>query len=120
MKLNKILCLEISSEITKKENDSLLTNCKNRNSRPTGVWLGRIDTLQREIISDKNPNNIELRLSERLKNKQLSANLSECVPNNYIEAKNSINYSKWEIAMQNELNSLNKHNTWEITHILKK
>ena len=63
---------------------------------------------------DLSKRNYELRQLEGLKNKHLLANLTECVPNNYIEAKNKIDWYTWKIAMQNELNYLNKHNAWQI------
>ena len=72
----------IVTETTKNESDSFFLNSENQNSRPTRVSLGKIDILQQEIISKENVNNMQLRCSERLKNKQLSDNLSECVPNN--------------------------------------
>ena len=106
--------MEISSITTKNEKYSLFSNCENQNSRPTGVSLESVDTLQQEIISDKNASNTQLRLPAGLKNKQLSAILSEWIASNYTEVKNNINCSKWEIIMQNKLNSLNKNNAWEI------
>ena len=44
----------------------------------------------------------------------MSANLSECVINNFIKIKNNVGCCKWEIAMWNESNSLNEHNAWKI------
>ncbi|GFT43153.1 histone-lysine N-methyltransferase SETMAR [Trichonephila clavipes] len=54
-------------------------------------------------------NQIPVRRSERLKSKQMSVHLANNVPNSYFEAKNSANWQNWQLAMENELDSLNKH-----------
>lgn len=36
------------------------------------------------------------------------------VPNSFEEAMNSNDYKQWQIAMDSEINSLNKNNTWQI------
>ncbi|GFS71350.1 retrovirus-related Pol polyprotein from transposon TNT 1-94 [Trichonephila clavipes] len=59
-------------------------------------------------------NQIPVRRSERLKSKQMSVHLTNNVPNSYFEAKNSANWQNWKLAMENELNSLDKHKVWEI------
>ncbi|GFW31215.1 copia protein [Trichonephila clavipes] len=59
-------------------------------------------------------NQIPIRRSERLKSKQMSVHLTNNVPNSYFEAKNSANWQNWKLAMENELDSLDKHKVWEI------
>ncbi|GBN29482.1 hypothetical protein AVEN_180609-1 [Araneus ventricosus] len=59
-------------------------------------------------------NQMPVRRSERLKTKQMSTNLACNVPNSFLEAKNSADWQNWEFAMKNELDSLNKHEVWEI------
>ncbi|GFU56671.1 retrovirus-related Pol polyprotein from transposon TNT 1-94 [Trichonephila clavipes] len=59
-------------------------------------------------------NQIPIRRSERLKSKQMSVHLTNNVPNSYFEAKNSANWQNWKLAMENELDLLNKHKVWEI------
>ncbi|GFV41424.1 ankyrin repeat and IBR domain-containing protein 1 [Trichonephila clavipes] len=44
----------------------------------------------------------------------MSVHLTNNVPNSYFEAKNSANWQNWKLAMENELDSLNKHKVWEI------
>ncbi|GFW37498.1 retrovirus-related Pol polyprotein from transposon TNT 1-94 [Trichonephila clavipes] len=51
-------------------------------------------------------NQIPVRRSERLKSKLMSVHLVNNVPNSYFEAENSAN---WKLAMENELDSLDKH-----------
>ncbi|GFX64212.1 retrovirus-related Pol polyprotein from transposon TNT 1-94 [Trichonephila clavipes] len=59
-------------------------------------------------------NQIPVKRSERLKSKQMSVHLTNNVPNSYFEAKNSANWQNWKLAMENELDSLDKHKVWEI------
>ncbi|GFX65244.1 retrovirus-related Pol polyprotein from transposon TNT 1-94 [Trichonephila clavipes] len=59
-------------------------------------------------------NQIPVRRSERLKSKQMSVHLTNNVPNSYFEAKNRANWQNWKLAMENELDSLDKHKVWEI------
>ncbi|GFW05942.1 retrovirus-related Pol polyprotein from transposon TNT 1-94 [Trichonephila clavipes] len=59
-------------------------------------------------------NQIPVRRSERLKSKLMSVHLVNNVPNSYFEAKNSANWQNWKLAMENELDSLDKHKFWEI------
>ncbi|GFX99589.1 retrovirus-related Pol polyprotein from transposon TNT 1-94 [Trichonephila clavipes] len=59
-------------------------------------------------------NQIPVRRSERLKSKQMSVHLADNVSNSYSEAKNSANWQNWKLAIENELDSLNKHKVWEI------
>ncbi|GFT35783.1 retrovirus-related Pol polyprotein from transposon TNT 1-94 [Trichonephila clavipes] len=59
-------------------------------------------------------NQIPVRRSERLKSKLMSVHLVNNVPNSYFEAENSANWKNWKLAMENELDSLNKHKVWEI------
>ncbi|GFU50199.1 retrovirus-related Pol polyprotein from transposon TNT 1-94 [Trichonephila clavipes] len=59
-------------------------------------------------------NQIPVRRSERLKYKLMSVHLVNNVPNSYFEAKNSANWKNWKLAMENELDSLDKHKVWEI------
>ncbi|GFV88157.1 retrovirus-related Pol polyprotein from transposon TNT 1-94 [Trichonephila clavipes] len=59
-------------------------------------------------------NQIPVRRSERLKSKQMSVHLVNNVPNSYFEAKNSANWQNWKLAMENELDLLDKHKVWEI------
>ncbi|GFX39953.1 retrovirus-related Pol polyprotein from transposon TNT 1-94 [Trichonephila clavipes] len=49
-------------------------------------------------------NQIPVRRSERLKSKQMSVHWQ----------KNSSNWQNWKLAMENELDSLDKHKVWEI------
>jgi hypothetical protein len=63
----------------------------------------------------------KLRRSERIKNKT-TANLAlrskseenNSIPGNYEQAINSTKHNQWKIAMQKELESMNKHNVFEI------
>ncbi|GFX62251.1 retrovirus-related Pol polyprotein from transposon TNT 1-94 [Trichonephila clavipes] len=59
-------------------------------------------------------NQIPIRRSERLKSKLMSVHLVNNVPNSYFEAENSANWKNWKLAMENELDSLDKHKVWEI------
>ncbi|GFT33127.1 retrovirus-related Pol polyprotein from transposon TNT 1-94 [Trichonephila clavipes] len=59
-------------------------------------------------------NQIPVRRSERLKSKLISVHLVNNVPNSYFEAENSANWKNWKLAMENELDSLDKHKIWEI------
>ncbi|GFT09028.1 retrovirus-related Pol polyprotein from transposon TNT 1-94 [Trichonephila clavipes] len=59
-------------------------------------------------------NQIPVRRSERLKSKLMSVDLVNNVPNSYFEAENSANWKNWKLAMENELDSLEKHKVWEI------
>ncbi|GFT94414.1 retrovirus-related Pol polyprotein from transposon TNT 1-94 [Trichonephila clavipes] len=59
-------------------------------------------------------NQIPVRRSERLKSKLMSVHLVNNVPNSYFEAENSANWKNWKLAMENELDSLDKHKVWEI------
>ncbi|GFV84622.1 retrovirus-related Pol polyprotein from transposon TNT 1-94 [Trichonephila clavipes] len=59
-------------------------------------------------------NQIPVRRLERIKSKQMSVHLTNNVPNSYFEAKNSANWQNWKLAMENELDSLDKHKVWEI------
>ncbi|GFY29462.1 retrovirus-related Pol polyprotein from transposon TNT 1-94 [Trichonephila clavipes] len=54
-------------------------------------------------------NQIHVRRSERLKFKHMSVHLTNNVPNSYFEAKNCANWQNWKLAMENELDSLDKH-----------
>ncbi|GFS59818.1 retrovirus-related Pol polyprotein from transposon TNT 1-94 [Trichonephila clavipes] len=54
-------------------------------------------------------NQIPVRRSERLKSKLMSVHMVNNVPNSYFEAENSANWKKWKLAMENELDSLDKH-----------
>ncbi|GFT03715.1 retrovirus-related Pol polyprotein from transposon RE2 [Trichonephila clavipes] len=54
-------------------------------------------------------NQIPVRRSERLKSKLMSVHLVNNVPNSYFEAENSANWKNWKLAMENELDSLDKH-----------
>ncbi|GFW97755.1 retrovirus-related Pol polyprotein from transposon TNT 1-94 [Trichonephila clavipes] len=59
-------------------------------------------------------NQIPVRRSERLKSKLMSVHLVNNVPNSYFEAENSANWKNGKLAMENELDSLDKHKVWEI------
>ncbi|GFW98417.1 retrovirus-related Pol polyprotein from transposon TNT 1-94 [Trichonephila clavipes] len=59
-------------------------------------------------------NQILVRRSERLKSELMSVHLVNNVPNSYFEAENSANWKNWKLAMENELDSLDKHKVWEI------
>ncbi|GFV31235.1 copia protein [Trichonephila clavipes] len=59
-------------------------------------------------------NQIPVRRLERLKSKLMSVHLVNNVPNSYFEAENSANWKTWKLAMENELDSLDKHKFWEI------
>ncbi|GFW38485.1 retrovirus-related Pol polyprotein from transposon TNT 1-94 [Trichonephila clavipes] len=59
-------------------------------------------------------NQIPVRRSERLKSKLMSVHLVNNVPNSHFEAENSANWKNWKLAMENELDSLDKHKVWEI------
>ncbi|GFV73461.1 retrovirus-related Pol polyprotein from transposon TNT 1-94 [Trichonephila clavipes] len=59
-------------------------------------------------------NQIPVRRSERLKSKLMSVHLVNNVPNSYFETENSANWKNWKLAMENELDSLDKHKVWEI------
>ncbi|GFX69532.1 retrovirus-related Pol polyprotein from transposon TNT 1-94 [Trichonephila clavipes] len=59
-------------------------------------------------------NQIPVRRSERLKSKLMSVPLVNNVPNSYFEAENSANWKNWKFAMENELDSFDKHKVWEI------
>ncbi|GFS97357.1 retrovirus-related Pol polyprotein from transposon TNT 1-94 [Trichonephila clavipes] len=59
-------------------------------------------------------NQIPVRRLERLKSKLMSVHLVNNVPNSYFEAENSANWKNWKLAMENELDSLDKHKVWEI------
>ncbi|GFW48591.1 retrovirus-related Pol polyprotein from transposon TNT 1-94 [Trichonephila clavipes] len=59
-------------------------------------------------------NQIPVRRSERLKSKLMSVHLVNNVPNSYFEAENNANWKNWKLAMENELDSLDKHKVWEI------
>ncbi|GFT41991.1 retrovirus-related Pol polyprotein from transposon TNT 1-94 [Trichonephila clavipes] len=59
-------------------------------------------------------NQIPVRRSERLKSKLMYVHLVNNVPNSYFEAENSANWKNWNLAMENELDSLDKHKVWEI------
>ncbi|GFV04956.1 retrovirus-related Pol polyprotein from transposon TNT 1-94 [Trichonephila clavipes] len=59
-------------------------------------------------------NQIPVRRSERLKSKLMSVHLVNNVPNSYFEAENSANWKNWKLAMENELDSIDKHKVWEI------
>ncbi|GFY34786.1 retrovirus-related Pol polyprotein from transposon TNT 1-94 [Trichonephila clavipes] len=59
-------------------------------------------------------NQIPVRRSERLKSKLMSVHLVNNVPNSYFEAENSADWKNWKLAMENELDSLDKHKVWEI------
>ncbi|GFS75903.1 retrovirus-related Pol polyprotein from transposon TNT 1-94 [Trichonephila clavipes] len=59
-------------------------------------------------------NQIPVRRSERLKSQQMSVHLTNNVPNSYFEVKNSANWQNWKLAMENKLDSLDKHKVWEI------
>ncbi|GFS72969.1 copia protein [Trichonephila clavipes] len=86
---------------------------ENDNSIPlqttTSPRTGRIQIPVLELNDVQNQ--IPVRRSERLKSKLMSVHLVNNVPNSYFEAENSAN---WKIAMENELDSLNKHKVWEI------
>ncbi|KAF8774192.1 hypothetical protein HNY73_016771 [Argiope bruennichi] len=62
-----------------------------------------------ESSSNNIVNQIPLRRSESLKSKQMAANVAHHIPNTYLEAKNNADWNNWETVMQNELDSLNKH-----------
>ncbi|GFU28992.1 retrovirus-related Pol polyprotein from transposon TNT 1-94 [Trichonephila clavipes] len=59
-------------------------------------------------------NQILVKRSERLKSKQMSVHLTDNLPNSYFEAKNSANWQNWKLAMEYELDSLDKHKVREI------
>ncbi|GFT70568.1 retrovirus-related Pol polyprotein from transposon TNT 1-94 [Trichonephila clavipes] len=64
-------------------------------------------------------NQIPVRRSERLKSKQMTVHLTNNVPNSYFEAKNSANWQNWKLAMENELDSLDKHSLGNCTNPAK-
>ncbi|GFX91831.1 retrovirus-related Pol polyprotein from transposon TNT 1-94 [Trichonephila clavipes] len=59
-------------------------------------------------------NDVQSQILERLKSKLMSVHLVNNVPNSYFEAENSANWKNWKLAMENELDSLDKHKVWEI------
>ncbi|GBN69463.1 Retrovirus-related Pol polyprotein from transposon TNT 1-94, partial [Araneus ventricosus] len=63
------------------------------------------DIKNRKVIEERS-----IKFNESLKGSNLACN----VPNSYLEAKNSADWQNWEFAMKNELDSLNKHQVWEI------
>ncbi|GFV52498.1 retrovirus-related Pol polyprotein from transposon TNT 1-94 [Trichonephila clavipes] len=60
-------------------------------------------------------NQIPVRRSERLKSKLMSVHLVNNVPNSYFEAENSANWKNWKLAMENELDSLDKQSLGNCT-----
>lgn len=59
-------------------------------------------------MTNRNEHRFVIKRSERLQSKDLSDNLTYIVPCNYLKAKYSVNWRNLEIAMINELDSLNK------------
>ncbi|GFU71328.1 retrovirus-related Pol polyprotein from transposon TNT 1-94 [Trichonephila clavipes] len=59
-------------------------------------------------------NQIPVKRSERLKHKQISVHLTNNAPTSYFEAKNRANWQNWKLALENELDLLDKHKIWEI------
>ncbi|GFY30772.1 retrovirus-related Pol polyprotein from transposon TNT 1-94 [Trichonephila clavipes] len=53
-------------------------------------------------------NQIPVKRPKRLKSKQMSVHLTDNVPNCCFEAKNSAYWQNWNLAMANELDSLDK------------
>ncbi|GFW47388.1 retrovirus-related Pol polyprotein from transposon TNT 1-94 [Trichonephila clavipes] len=74
--------------------------------------IGRIQIPVLELNDVQNQ--IPVRRSERLKSKLMSVHLVNNVPNSYFEAENSANWKNWKLAMENELDSLDKHKVWEL------
>ncbi|GFW54533.1 retrovirus-related Pol polyprotein from transposon TNT 1-94 [Trichonephila clavipes] len=57
-------------------------------------------------------NQIPVRRSERLKSKLMSVHLVNNVPNSYFEVENSANWKNLKLAMENELDSLDKQKSY--------
>ncbi|GFX70278.1 retrovirus-related Pol polyprotein from transposon TNT 1-94 [Trichonephila clavipes] len=98
------------------ERNEINQNTENDNSIPlqttSSPQTGRIQIPVIELNDVQNQ--IPARRSERLKSKQMYVHLTNNVPNSYFEAKNSANWQNWKLAMENELDSLDKHKVWEI------
>jgi hypothetical protein len=107
---NKIIDL-ISSDATTNENNSTTAPCR-ENTESSRQEINGEDLA--DEVDCQNENKFQPRRSERLKSKQMSANLTDNIPSNYLEAKNSAEWHCWDQAMKNELDSLNKHKVWEI------
>ncbi|GFV02818.1 retrovirus-related Pol polyprotein from transposon TNT 1-94 [Trichonephila clavipes] len=84
---------------------------ENDNSIPlqtmSSPQTGRIQLLVLELNDVQNQ--IPVRRSERLKSKQKPVHLTNNVPNSYFEVKNSAYWQNWKLAMENELDLLDKH-----------
>ncbi|GFV42660.1 retrovirus-related Pol polyprotein from transposon TNT 1-94 [Trichonephila clavipes] len=89
---------------------------ENDNSIPLQTTSSpRTDRIQIPVLELNDvQNQIPVRRSERLKSKLMSVHLVNNVPNSYFEAENSANWKNWKLAMENELDSLDKHKVWEI------
>ncbi|GBM75164.1 hypothetical protein AVEN_110763-1 [Araneus ventricosus] len=83
-------------------------------SRDAGGTVGDENETTDYQLKNNDVSRIPVRRSERLKVKQMSTNLATNVPNSYLEDKNSADWQNWELAIKNELDSLNKDNVWEI------
>ncbi|KAF8787977.1 Retrovirus-related Pol polyprotein like [Argiope bruennichi] len=111
---SEISSLEIPDESAEDENSDSSILYHSRTSRQTDAAIGdENETPDVESSSNNIVNQIPVRRSERLKSK-MSANVVYNIPNTYLEAKNSADWKNWERAMKNELDSLNKHEVWEI------
>ncbi|GFV38521.1 retrovirus-related Pol polyprotein from transposon TNT 1-94 [Trichonephila clavipes] len=84
---------------------------ENDNSIPLQTTSSpRTDRIQIPVLELNDvQNQIPVRRSERLKSKLMSVHLVNNVPNSYFEAENSANWKNWKLAMENELDSLDKH-----------
>ncbi|GFU40821.1 retrovirus-related Pol polyprotein from transposon TNT 1-94 [Trichonephila clavipes] len=115
-----INCTQISSVTPRKGKEKfpleIWTAIENDNSIPlqttSSPRTGRIQIPVLELNDVQNQ--IPVRRSERLKSKLMSVHLVNNVPNSYFEAENSANWKNWKLAMENELDSLDKHKVWEI------
>ncbi|GFW36902.1 retrovirus-related Pol polyprotein from transposon TNT 1-94 [Trichonephila clavipes] len=103
------------NEINQNTENGVLSNFDINN---VSVEIENDNSVPLQTMSSPQTGRIQLpvlvRRSERLKSKQMSVHLTNNVPNSYFQAKNCANWQNWKLAMENELDSLDKHKVWEI------
>lgn len=119
----QLICLEklddekdrdLENNITSSIKNEILENDSNEDYVGSNETSSNNDV--KDLISDDNlSNNRDMFLHGNPVSHFIYVNYIDAnVPNTFEEAMNSHDYKQWQIAMDSEINSLNKNNTWQI------
>ncbi|GBM30854.1 Retrovirus-related Pol polyprotein from transposon TNT 1-94 [Araneus ventricosus] len=94
--------------------DEIISNIGRQIGRPLGSTKERSEEINQKRILEIEQDllNRGVRRPERLKEMK-NANIVE-IPKDYFEAQSNPNWPNWKTAMEDEIESLNKHKIWEL------